>query len=268
MIWLILIPLFLILLYLFMICPSLKPSTENFFEDWSFAHRGLHSQENNVPENSMEAFRLAVENGYGIEMDVHITKDGVAVVHHDGNLLRTCHVDVPIRNLHYDELCGYPLSDGSYIPKLTEVLRLVEGRVPLIVEIKRESGVTRCAEEVLRILKTYSGPYCVESFDPRAMGVFRKKVPDVIRGQLTQAGHYQKGNWFWYFSMKYLLGNFISRPHFLAVNVKKDRSLSYTLCTKLFRAYPVGWTVRSRKEAEESFKKGYRNLIFEHFHMK
>ena len=126
MIWL-LIALLLIILYLVLIAPSSAHPDDRALRGWLYAHRGLHDGNQSVPENSLEAFRLAAENGYGIELDVQLTRDGMLVVHHDGTLKRVCGVDRKIRELTYAELCKIPLPDGSRVPLFSEVLNLVAG---------------------------------------------------------------------------------------------------------------------------------------------
>ena len=101
-----------------------------------YAHRGLHKKPA-IPENSMAAFRLAVEKGYGMEMDLHLTRDGKLAVIHDASLLRTAGVDLVIEDLTLEEAQKYMLEESSeVIPDFQEVLDMTAGRVPLIVELK------------------------------------------------------------------------------------------------------------------------------------
>ncbi|MBR4409890.1 MAG: glycerophosphodiester phosphodiesterase, partial [Firmicutes bacterium] len=102
-----------------------------------FAHRGLHKKPL-IPENSMAAFRLAVDHGFGMEMDLHLTRDGKLAVIHDPSLLRTAGVDLIIEDLTLEEAQKYVLeeSEGEVIPDFQELLDMVAGRVPLIVELK------------------------------------------------------------------------------------------------------------------------------------
>ena len=158
-------------LYLFLIAPSREKPDDSHLRGWLYAHRGLHDDNVNVPENSMAAFRLAVEKGYGMELDVQLTKDNQLVVHHDGSLKRVCGVDRLIREVDFADLPLLP--DGSRIPLLKEVLAMVDGRVPIIVEIKHYGGAARVAKAAHEVLKGYQGAYCVESFDPTAMNWYR-----------------------------------------------------------------------------------------------
>ena len=264
MVWLVLA---LVALYLFLIAPALRKPDDAPLRGWLYAHRGLHDGNRQVPENSMEAFRRAVENGYGIELDLHLTKDQRVIVHHDGNLKRVCGVDKNIRDLTYDQLCAIPLPDGSQIPLFQDVLTLVDGRVPLIVEIKHESGPSAVAAAALSMLRAYQGPYCVESFHPMAVRYFRKHAPEVVRGQLAMGYKWQTGDSSKaaHFVLKNLLINVLGRPHFIAYSVPADHTLSMWLMKRLFHPYLAGWTIRSQDVLDESLRQGYRYPIFELF---
>lgn len=266
MLWLLLIPAF-ILLYLFLIAPSSTHPDDSALRGWLYAHRGLHDGNHAVPENSMEAFRRAVEAGYGIELDVQLTRDGMLVVHHDGSLKRVCGVDRAIRDLTYDELCRIPLPDGSRIPLFSEVLNLVDGRTPLIVEIKHYGGAERIAAEALKFLRAYKGAFCVESFDPRAVAYFRRSAPDFIRGQLASGGKWDKGsmNFPTHLLLKYLLVNAWGRPHFVAYQCQTDGNLSMWLTKRFFRPLLAGWTLRSQQALDDARRSGYDYPIFELF---
>ena len=179
----------LILLVLFYIF-TLKGRTGNEkikdLRGWSYAHRGLHSD--TVPENSMDAFSRALNGGYGIELDVHLMKDGNLAVIHDASLKRTAGADVLIEDLCTEDLENYRLEGTEQkIPTFLEVLDLFNGKAPLIVELKPvgNNHDALCAR-VCAALDKYTGVYCIESFDPRCVYWFRKHRPDVIRGQLTE----------------------------------------------------------------------------------
>ncbi len=257
--------LLLILLYLFLIAPSSQKPDDSRLRGWLYAHRGLHDGNVKVPENSMEAFRLAVEKGYGMELDVQLTKDNQLVVHHDGSLKRVCGVDKLIREVDF---AGLPLlPDGSRIPLLTEVLAMVDGRAPIIVEIKHYGGAARVAKAAHEALKGYNGPYCVESFDPTAMRWYRQNAPHIVRGQLANGGEWKKKdlNLPSYIALRYLLVNVLSRPHFVAYSVPEDRVCSVWLMKKLFRPLLACWTVRDQQTLDYARKEGYLYPIFELF---
>ena len=257
--------LILLAVYVFMILPGFRRPCDSHLRGWLYAHRGLHDGNVNVPENSMEAFRLAVERGYGMELDVQLTRDGQLIVHHDGSLKRVCGVDKLIKDTDYADLPLLP--DGSAIPLLSEVLSLVDGRTPIIVEVKHNGGAARNAAAAWQILKGYQGPYCVESFDPTAMYYFRKHAPHIVRGQLASGGKWNKAdlNFASYLALKHLLVNVLSRPHFVSYSVPEDRSLSPWLMKRVFRPYLACWTVRSQEVLDYAKKEGYMYPIFELF---
>lgn len=255
----------LILLYLFLIAPSREKPDDSQLRGWLYAHRGLHDGNEKVPENSMEAFRLAVEQGYGMELDVQLTKDGRLVVHHDGSLKRVCGVDKLIREVDFADLPLLP--DGSRIPLFTEVLSMVDGRAPIIVEVKHYGGAAKVAKAAQEILKGYNGAYCVESFDPTAVHYFRKKAPHIVRGQLASGGKWDKAalNLPSYLALKYLLVNALSRPHFVAYSVPADRVVSMWLMKRVFKPLLACWTVRDQQVLDDARKEGYLYPIFELF---
>lgn len=262
---LLLIFLAVIAVYLFLTAPCLKKTDDSLLRGWLYAHRGLHDGNVRVPENSMEAFRLAVENGYGMELDVQLTKDGQLVVHHDGSLKRVCGVDKNLRDVEYAALPLLP--DGSKIPLLREVLALVNGRAPIIVEVKHYGGAAKVAAAAHEVLKTYAGAYCVESFDPTAMHWYRKNAPHIIRGQLASGGEWDKKalNYPSYFALKHLLINVLSRPHFVAYSVPEDKHLSMWMMKHVFRPHLACWTVREQNVLDYARKEGYEYPIFEGF---
>ncbi len=255
-------------LYLFLIAPAKYDGDASFFSSVFYAHRGLHDGNEQVMENSLKAFQKAIDHGYGMELDVQCTKDGQLVVFHDGNLKRMCGVDKPLHTLTYDELCDHPLPDGSIIPLFSQVLALVDGKQPLIVEVKHDGDVIKNTKTALDLLASYQGAYCMESFHPASMGYVKKHAPHVLRGQLAWGGQKESSQkWGAYIGMKYLLGNVQSRPHFVAYSVPEDQSISIFLMKHLFRPYLAGWTINTQQIMNEA-KKHYGALIFESFHPK
>ena len=251
--------------YLFLSAPAMHRPDDSHLRGWLYAHRGLHDGNVAVPENSMKAFCMAVENGYGMELDVQLTKDGRLVVHHDGSLRRVCGVDALIRETDYADLPLLP--DGSRIPLFSEVLAMVDGRAPIIVEVKHYGGAARVAKEAHEALKGYQGAYCVESFDPTAMYYFRKNAPEIVRGQLASGGKWDQEalNLPSYIALKYLLVNVLSRPHFVAYSVPTDHVLSVWLMKHVFKPLLACWTVREQTVLDYACKEGYLYPIFELF---
>ncbi len=266
LLWIVAILLLLAGLYLLMIAPADPPPEAAMPEGWLYAHRGLHDGNQQIPENSLQAFRLAVENGYGMELDVQLTKDKQLVVFHDKTLARVCGADLVLHNLTYDELQLYPLPDGSTIPLFSQVLDLVNGQVPMIVEVKYHGDVTAIAKATHEALKNYKGAYCVESFHPLAMYYFRKNAPEVLRGQLAYGGQWKKedNSLITHFCMKHLLVNCVSRPHFVAYSVPTDRTLAMWLMKHLFHPLLAAWTIREQIVLDDCMDV-YDYPIFERF---
>ncbi len=264
--WILIVLAALCALYLYLIAPALRRPDAGKLLGWLYAHRGLHDGNKTVPENSLAAFKLAVEHGYGMELDTQLTKDEQVVVCHDSNLKRVAGMDKQIYNLTYDELCQIPLCDGSHVPLFSDVLALVDGKTPLIVEVKHYGKATHNAEMTWSLLKGYQGAYCVESFAPQAVWYFRRHAPQVVRGQLASGGRYQPGELgrIEHFIMKYLLPNVVSRPHFVAYCAAQDHNLSMTLMKKLYRPLLAAWTVRDQALMDR-VRKEYDMPIFELF---
>ena len=229
-----------------------------------YAHRGLHDGKCGIPENSMKAFRLAIEKGYGIELDVQLSADGIPVVFHDATLTRVCGVnrrvcDLTLSELKQLSLGGKDFPDtGERIPTFAEFLKLVDGRVPLIVEIKMEKWDARVPEAADKLLRDYRGPYCVESFHPGVLVWYRKHRPDVFRGQLCTSRSLS------YFLLGKMLTNIAARPDFIAYDWRYRNDLSRRICCDLYHALPVAWTIRSQAELDEC-RKDFRLFIFEGF---
>lgn len=263
--WILIVILILAAVYLYLIAPAAERPDDSSLRGWLYAHRGLHDGNVKIPENSMAAFRLAVEKGYGMELDVQLTRDRQLVVHHDGSLKRVCGVDKLIRELDYAELP--PLPDGSAIPLLSDVLAMVDGRAPIIVEVKHHGSPWANAEAAWALLKDYQGPFCMESFNPVAMKYFRQNAPHIVRGQLAYGGRWDPDDLDYpsYFALKNLLVNVVSRPHFIAYSAAADHTLSMWLMKHLFKPYLAGWTIRSQSVLDEARKQGYQYPIFEKF---
>ena len=214
----------------------------------NIAHRGLHKIDKSVPENSLAAFRDAVERGYGVELDVHLTADQRLVVFHDNSLERMCGVEGQVAEQTYEQLCRLSLAGtGERIPLLSQVLALVDGRVPLVLEIKRSRRNRETCEHVYAMLRGYRGPVCVESFDPLVVRWWRKNAPEVLRGQLSCRPEKMKNTpRLNAFLLSRLLYNFLGRPQFIAYGVEGKKPFLVRLCEKM-GAMRVAWTSRDWK---------------------
>lgn len=258
--------LILFLLLCFLLYPS-KPTSEQIqpFYHRNFAHRGLHTKNKKIPENSKAAFRRAVEHDYGIELDIQFSKDFQVVVFHDDTLDRVCGVHGRVDEYTYQELQKMTLcKTKEQIPLFSEVLSIVNGKVPLIVELKTGRNNRRLCETAYSMLKDYKGDYCIESFDPFIVNWFRKNTPHLLRGQLSSP----------YSALKkelepkqaFLLGNCLSnviaRPNFIAYN-KISMPFTVKLAYSL-GAMPVVWTVRNTDDIEGLEAKN-QAVIFEFY---
>ncbi|MBQ4558711.1 MAG: glycerophosphodiester phosphodiesterase [Tyzzerella sp.] len=252
-------------LYLFLVAPRMfgKPD-RSVLMGVHYAHRGLFDNESDAPENSLSAMRKAVKAGYGIEFDVQLTKDDVPVVFHDASLKRMCGVDGKIWEYTLEELKNMKLAKSNEtIPTLEQVLRVVDGKVPLIVEYKMDRVDTKVCEFGNALLEKYEGVYCIESFHPFAVKWYRKHRPDVIRGQLSQDFSETDYKGIQYWAMTHLLLNFLARPDFIAYNHKDKDIFSRRLCAQL-GALSVAWTIKNRKQYEEA-KPYFDLVIFDSF---
>ena len=258
----------LILLYLLFIMPRMlhKPDMEPF-KGVLYAHRGLHRNGSDAPENSMEAFRRAVDAGFGIELDVQLTKDKVPVVFHDYTLKRMCGAEGKVCDYTFEELQQFPLIGSSEkIPKFEEVCRLVSGKVPLIVELKIEKTDSSVCPAADAVLKDYPGLYCIESFNPLGVYWYRRNRPRIVRGQLSDAFLLggQNVNLI-LFLVEMLLLNFITKPDFIAYNHRHQGNLSRRLCHGLYRNTAVAYTIKSEEELRRA-RKHFDIYIFDSFY--
>lgn len=256
-----------IALYLFATrCRSGHPGLEAL-KGWSYAHRGLHG--NGIPENSMAAFKAALDGGYGIELDVHLLRDGNLAVMHDSLLNRTTGCAGHIEDLTTEQLKDYPLEGtGETIPEFMDVLTLFNGKAPLIIELKPENGnQAALAEAVCKMLETYKGVYCIESFDPRCVQWVYKNRPDIIRGFLSENFTRSKNDLpnSLRFLLTHCMTNFLCVPDFVAYKFadRKD-TFSNWLCRNLWKAQGVSWTLKTKEEYDIAVKEGWLP-IFEGF---
>lgn len=264
MIYLIIVVFILLAMILFLLKPRIGQVDFSPFLGWDYAHRGLYDNSGAAPENSLPAYALAVQHGYGIEFDIRMTKDRQLVLIHDPNLLRTSGIDKKIENLTYAELKKYRLFDSqASIPTLTELLSLVDGKVPLIVEIKSENAAYQdLCQRVCETLDSYYGPFMVESFNPLVLAYFKKYRPRYIRGQLSGGLSDKKG--MKYFAIRYLLTNVLARPDFIAYEEEYQNNLALRLIQLVYRIPLIVYTVKS-PVAYTANRKRFALQIFEGF---
>ncbi len=257
----------IVAIYLFLIMPRMSSTKHTApFRKWLYAHRGLHDNRSDAPENSMKAFTKAVEAGFGIELDIQLSKDKVPVVFHDSTLKRICGAEGRISDYTYKELCQFTLCDSKeHIPLFEEVLKLVAGRVPLIVELKIEAVDLTLCSAADKLLHNYGGMYCIESFNPLAVWWYRRKRKDVVRGQLSDAFIKEgEGKGLLCFVLQNLLLNCLGKPDFVAYNHKYPKMLSRKICRKIYHNTAAAWTIKSEDELAAA-RKDFDIFIFDSF---
>lgn len=256
--------LFLVILLLFLLYALALMGRTNHpglekLRGWSYAHRGLHKD--GIPENSMAAFRAALQKGYGIELDIHLLKDGSLAVIHDHSLLRTTGCEGNIEDLTESELQNYRLEGtDETIPTFRQVLELFDGKAPLIVELKAtNNNHGALVDTAMAQLRDYPGAYCVESFDPRCIRYLKAHYPSVIRGQLAENFMVSKGNIPTY--LKFLLThqffNFLLQPDFAAYKFADRNNLGNFLVRKLWGVQGVSWTLKTPEEHKTAVAEGW-----------
>lgn len=259
--------LLVVALYVFLVMPRAMAKPDVLPVLCDYAHRGLHDNGSGLPENSMGAFAHAINRGIGIELDVRLTKDGRVVVFHDETLERMCGNRARVRDLTYEQLKAMRLSDTEYgIPLFSEVLALVNGRVPLLIEIKEDGFDDSVCWKLAPILDRYGGEFCVQSFSPLMLRWFARHREDVIRGQLVTR---IEGGDTWqkrvlHFLLTHMLLNWMSRPDIIACDGRHQSGMDKWLCRVVFRTPFLYWTVRKRELLAINHRKG-AGSIFEGF---
>ena len=258
----ILILIVIALLYALLVLPS-RNDRINAFVGQRYAHRGLHDDK--IPENSMAAFERAVEMGFGIELDVRLSKDGKLVVFHDDTLQRMVGIHGSTTDYTAYELAAMSLNGTEEgIPLFKDVLKLVDGRVPLLIEIKELAKEKEVAPALAMMLRSYEGPYIVESDNPLALGRFAKILPHVPRGILSQNYYkYPEFHSALFLALQFLLLNRICRPSFVAYHKNHTKYNPSFHLARLMGAATFAWTVKSEEEEKEALKAGFDTVIFE-----
>jgi len=228
-----------------------------------YAHRGLHG--GTIPENSLAAFERACEAGVGIELDVQLSRDGTVMVFHDYTLVRMTGRSEKLCELDAAELCTLRLADSEEtVPPFDAVLHLINGRVPILVELKGEDLNTALCEKVAAQLFAYKGAYCIESFNPLLCGKIQKYLPDALCGLLyTNVCREKKSRSALNIALTCMALNFLAKPHFIAYNQQDRASLPVRIAAGLFRAPRFVWTVRTESELKTAHTLG-ECPIFEH----
>lgn len=229
-----------------------------------FSHRGLFTQDQSIPENSLSAFKASLEAGFGIELDVSLSLDQKVMVFHDDDLYRACGVKESVAQLSSSHLKTHRLfKSEDIIPTLDEVLELIQGKVPLMIELKPTPHRKALVNAVKQCLVQYSGPVTCVSFDPLIVLEVRKSMPQILRGQLMEPYLKRKD---WPLSKRLILQfgllNGMTRPDYLSVPYT-HLNLCYRI-NRWLRGFGVLWPVGSL-EAEKNCQSQGDLIIFEHY---
>lgn len=237
----------------------------NFLKTWKFAHRGLHNISKGIPENSETSFTEAIKNGYGIELDIRLTKDKKYVCFHDQSLKRMAGINKNVNEYSYDELKIINLLDSNEtIPLFTDILKIVNSKVPLLIEVKSEKNFKTDLHNFVKIMDSYKGEFAVFSFDPKIVMWFKKNKPSFIRGQITSYFHENdKMPRFVKFLMKKLVSNSLTKPDFISYNLDNLPN-KYANKAKKQGLTVISYTARTQAQYDNVLLY-YDNVVFENF---
>ena len=255
-------------LFVFIVSPRMNHDADMSAFSGPFAHRGYFDNENGLPENSLGAFQKAIDAGIGIELDVQLSSDGVAMVFHDKTLERMCGVEGYIWDYTSEELQQMKLLDTDYtITTLDTAVELINGQVPVIVEHKLDKVDTVLCEYSYGVMKSYDGWWCMKSFDPRALIWYKSNAPEVIRGQLASE--------FWhdeeyagkplYTALSFMVANVAARPDFISYNYLYKDNISLKIC-RLLGAETACWTIQTQREYDR-LKNEFDVVLFDSFEL-
>ena len=233
----------------------------NFLKKNLIAHRGVHNIKENIPENSIQAFKIAMEKNYIIELDLHILKDNNIIVFHDNNLFRMTGINKNLKDCTYSEIKKLKLQDtDNSIPLFKDVLKLVDGKVPLLIELKYDTKVGKLEKEVMKYLKEYKGKYAIMAFNPFSILYLKKEYPNVIRGQLACNLKNENFNFIKRYILKNMVFNFIAKPDFISYCL--DAMPNKVVKKFRKKGLAIGWTIKSKEELEKA-KEYFDNFICE-----
>ena len=224
---------------------------------YDYAGRGLYDPDKGIPENSLAAFREAMDHGYGVKMDVRMTLDGVPVVFHDERLYRMTGADGSVEDCTIDEIRELTLAGSEEtIPTLEEALALIAGQVPVVLELKVCDGdVEYLCEETCEVLDTYDGIFAIQSMDPRVLRWYKLERNEYIRGQMVDyqaSSGYTWKNRVWDLFCNSLFMNFLTEPDFISCSLMTRYNPSVWLCRLLYRIPRFSWTVMTIEDYEDT----------------
>jgi hypothetical protein len=235
---------------------------------YDYAHRGFTGNDPAVPENSKTAFQNAIDHGYGITMDVRLTRDGIPVIFADTRLERLTGASGSVENTTLADIRGLKLSGtDEEVLTLDEALKLVNGQVPVILDLQVEDdNVDSLCDEVCEAVDEYEGVFAIESMDARVLRWYKKQRNEYVRGQKTDYT-YRSGSSFMSrlidFLTSSLLINFLSEPDFISTPIDQKCNPSLFLCKLVYRVPRVSTMVRSLDDYETAKTDG-ASVVFDY----
>lgn len=226
----------------------------SFLKSNLIAHRGVHID---APENTIKAFKEAVKQKYIIEFDVHLLKDNTVVVFHDDDLSRMTGEKKKLKDCTYEEIKDLKLlKTNNYIPTFDEVLKIIDGKVPIIVELKTDRAPGVLEKEVVKRLDNYKGKFCVKSFSPLSVRWFKKHKPNYIRGLLLA----RKPRSFIDKVSRSRLSLALAKPDFLSCNYHLSDNKVVSKYKRKKHVPVIAWTIRNDLTYKQN-KDVFYNLI-------
>lgn len=238
--------------------------TSKWITDRPITHRGLHSG-TAVPENSLLAFKKSIDANLPIECDIQFMKDETIVVFHDDTLERLTGIQGKISDLtlsHLENLYLYKTKEQ--IPTLTNLFTLVNGRVPILIEIKGRDFSPKKGNILKNIIKSYSGEIALQSFNPMALTWCRKNIPHIPRGMISYDWNNSGLKSYQKFLLRYMLFYFQVSPSFISIKSDYLDSTIINIIRNQFKIPILGWTIKSSDEVMQ-YKELMNNFIFENF---
>lgn len=228
--------------------------------DTPIAHRGLHGP--GTPELSQTALLRAVQAGVAIEIDVRLCQDAVVVIH-DEDTSRVTGVRLVVADSNLIELQALTvIGSDKPLPSLDEALTIVQGRVPLLIEVKHRIPAEQIGPAVLASLSGYPGAWAIQSFDPRIIRWFRRHAPVVLRGQIAGDLSREGLRPLRRFVLETMIYNFVTRPDFLVWDADGLPNRLVNLWCAALNCPVLSWTVRTEEQLARARAAG-AGVIFE-----
>ncbi|MFU8793561.1 MAG: glycerophosphodiester phosphodiesterase family protein [Acholeplasmataceae bacterium] len=228
------------------------------------AHRGLHTSDGSVPENSRTAFIEAMNAGYAIECDLNVLGDGTVVVFHDNNMLRLCGKNIALNDITYEKMKEiFYLNTTESILTLKDLVELIDGKVPLLIELKPFGNIKQLCENTMALLKSYQGRYALFSFHPKIVYWLKKHHPSVIRGQISSFFKDENMRKFNKYLAKKMVFNRYTKPDFISYDIHDLPNKYADQAAK--KGLPVLSFAAQTQQAFDRIKAHYDNVVFEYF---